>query len=388
MNTDNNLNSQLIQSMKDWRHHLHAHPELGFEELETADFVSKRLKDWGLEVHQNVGITGVIGILKKGDSQRSIALRADMDALPIEELNDLEYRSKNAGTMHACGHDGHTTMLLGAAKHLAENVDFDGTVIFIFQPNEENGKGSLAMIDDGLFERVKIDQVYGMHNIPGMPLGCFETRPGTLCASESLFEINISGQGGHAAMPHKGVDAILVGSHIVNALQSIISRKIDPAQSAVISVTEFITDGRRNVLPGHALLKGDVRAMNPQTRQLINEKMRQVIEGIAAAHDVEVTFSFESVFIEVINDADATQKAVNAALAISDQVNADAPEKTFSEDFAHFATKQPGCFMLMGNGVDGSYAQPLHAADYNFNDDALAHGVQFWVSLVKQELAA
>ena len=382
----NNLDSNLIQSMKNWRHHLHANPELGFEEHQTAAFVSQKLIEWGLEVHQNVGKTGVIGLLKKGSSPRSIALRADMDALPIEELNQVDYRSVTPGTMHACGHDGHTAMLLGAAKHLKENIDFNGTVIFIFQPNEENGKGALAMIDDGLFERFKIDEVYGMHNIPGMPLGTFETRPGTLCASESLFEIGISAQGGHAAMPHKGVDAILVGSHIVNALQSIISRKIDPAQSAVISVTEFSSDGRRNVLPGNALLKGDVRAMNPKTRKLIEEKMLQVIKGIAAAHDVDVSFKFESAFIEVINDTKATQKAVDAALAISDQVNAKAPEKTFSEDFAHFASKQPGCFMLMGNGLDGSHAQPLHAADYNFNDDALVHGVKFWTLLVRQQL--
>ena len=382
----NNLDRELIQSMKNWRHHLHANPELGFEEHQTAAFVSKRLIEWGLEVHQKVGMTGVIGILKKGSSQHSIALRADMDALPIEELNQVDYRSNSPGTMHACGHDGHTAMLLGAANHLAENVDFNGTVIFIFQPNEENGKGALAMIDDGLFERFSIDEVYGMHNIPGMPLGAFETRPGTLCASESLFEINISASGCHAAMPHKGVDAILVGSHIVSAVQSIISRTVDPAQSAVISVTEFTSDGRRNVLPGNALLKGDVRAMNPQTRQLIEDKMRQVIEGIATAHDVEVSFAFESAFIEVINDAAATQNAVKAAMAISDQVNANAPEKTFSEDFAHFATNQPGCFMLMGNGVDGSHSQPLHAADYNFNDEALVHGVKFWTSLVKQQL--
>ena len=380
------LDNELIQSMTHWRHHLHANPELGFEEHKTAAFIAGKLEQWGLEVHRNIGVTGVIGILKKGDSQRSIALRADIDALPIEEINQLDYSSQNTGTMHACGHDGHTSMLLGAAKHLAEHVDFNGTVIFIFQPNEENGKGAQAMIDAGLFERFNVDEVYGMHNIPGMPLAEFETRPGTLCASESLFEIQINAKGGHAAMPHKGVDAILVGSHIVTALQSIVSRKIDPAQSAVISVTEFICDGRRNVLPGSALLKGDARAMNPQTRQLIEDSMRRIIDGIAAAHDVDISFKFESAFIEVINAEVPTQKAIKAASAISESVDGDAPIKTFSEDFAQFAVIRPGCFVLMGNGTDGSHAQPLHAADYNFNDDALIHGFRFWVSLVKQQL--
>ena len=380
------LDSRLTESMKAWRHHLHANPELGFEEYQTAKFIAELLTQWGLEVHRNVGRTGVVGVLKKGDSQRSIALRADIDALPITEINRFDHQSTNAGCMHACGHDGHTTMLLGAAKHLADHDDFNGTVIFIFQPNEENGKGALAMIEDGLFKHFNIDEVYGMHNIPGMPLGTFETRIGTLCASESLFEIKITAKGGHAAMPHKGVDAILVGANIVNALQSIVSRKIDPAQSAVVSVTEFISDGRRNVLPGHALLKGDVRAMNPQTRQLIEEAMRRIVEGIAGAHNVGVSFTFESAFIEVINADLPTNNAVAAARAISDAVDGDAPVKTFSEDFAHFAANRPGCFMLMGNGLEGSHAQPLHSADYDFNDDALIPGVRFWVSLVKQEL--
>ena len=382
------FDSEFMASVKDWRRHLHANPELGFEEHKTAAFIARLLRQWGIEVHENFGVTGVIGILRKGNAKRTIGLRADIDALPINEINNVDYRSQNPDTMHACGHDGHTSMLLGAARQLAENIDFDGTVIFIFQPNEENGKGALAMIKDGLFERYTIDDVYGMHNIPGMPLGSFETRTGTLCASESLFEIQIDAKGGHAAMPHKGVDAILVGSQIVNALQSIVSRKIDPAQSAVVSVTEFISDGRRNVLPGSALLKGDVRAMNPQIRKLIEQHMERIIDGLASAHNVNASFKFESAFIEVINADLPTQHAIDAARAISDRVDGEAPVKTFSEDFAHLADQQPGCFILMGNGRDGRHGQPLHASDYDFNDDALVHGIRFWVSLVKQQLSS
>lgn len=382
------FDNDFMEAVQDWRHRLHANPELGFEEHNTAEFIARQLAHWGLEVVDHFGHTGVVGILRKGSDGPSLGLRADIDALPISELNDLEYRSRNAGIMHACGHDGHTSMLLGAARYLAEMVDFDGTVIFIFQPSEENGKGALAMIDEGLFEKYRIDEIYGMHNIPGMPLGAFETRTGTLCASESLFEIQITAKGGHAAMPHRGVDAIVVGAQMVNALQSIVSRKIDPAQSAVISVTEFISDGRRNVLPGNALLKGDVRAMNAQTRTLIEHHMRRTIDGISLAHGVKSSFRFEPAFIEVVNDDLATRHAISAAQAISDQVDGDAPVRTFSEDFSHFAARQTACFMLMGNGSEGRHGQPLHSADYDFNDDALIHGIRFWVSLVRQRLAS
>jgi len=380
------LNKQLNQSMIEWRHHLHANPELGFDEHETAEFIKKLLTQWNVEFQSEIGGTGIVARINRGHGEQSIALRADIDALPIEETNQFDYRSSNPGVMHACGHDGHTTMLLGAIKHLAEDVEFNGTVIFIFQPNEEHGKGALAMINDGLFDQFNIDEIYGMHNIPGMPLNTFATRNGIMCASESLFEINIKAQGGHAAVPHMGVDAILVGAEIVNTLQTIVARKIDPAESIVVSVTEFITDGSRNVLPGNATLKGDVRAMNPQTRNLIEQKMQQIVNGIAKTHDVDINFSFESVFIEVVNDKQITDYAVEAAQSVTSEVQSNCKAKTFSEDFAHFASHRPASFMLMGNGVDGSHAQPLHSPDYNFNDAALVPGVNFWVSLVKQRL--
>ena len=386
MNQSIQFDHQLIESMKHWRQHLHAHPELGFEEHQTAEFVIRHLKDWGYDVQTGVGGTGVVASLSKGKGSLSIALRADMDALPIEEINNFDYCSTHPGVMHACGHDGHTSMLLGAAQYLREHGHFDGTVTFIFQPAEEHGKGAMAMINDGIFEHNEIDEVYGMHNIPGMPIGSFATRTGTMCASESLFEIKIKAQGGHAALPHTGVDAILVGADIVNCLQSVVSRKIDPSQSAVVSVTEFITDGSRNVLPGNATLKGDVRALNPNIRDLIEEKMRQITQGIALAHQIEVSFDFDSQFVEVINSNDPTAHAINAANRIAENVDGNIPAKTFSEDFAHFSNHRPGCFMLMGNGTQGAHAQPLHAADYNFNDDALAVGVSYWVSLVEQRL--
>ena len=380
------LSDQLINSMIEWRHHLHANPELGFNEFKTAKFVEKLLTEWNIKHQSGIGDTGIVAKITKGHSNKSIALRADIDALPIEEINQFDYKSTNPGVMHACGHDGHTTMLLGAVKHLAEHGEFDGTVVFIFQPNEEHGKGAIAMIEDGLFDSFKIDEIYGMHNIPGMQVNSFASRSGIMCASESLFEINIHAQGGHAAAPHMGVDAITVGAEIVNMLQTVIARKIDPAESGVVSVTEFITDGCRNVLPGNATLKGDVRAMNPATRDLIKQKMQQIIQGIALSHEVKIDFSFESVFIEVINDKQITGYAIEAAESISNNVESNSKPKTFSEDFAHFADHRPGCFMLMGNGVEGSHGQPLHSPDYNFNDDALVPGVNYWVNLVEQRL--
>ncbi len=372
--------------MIEWRHYLHANPELGFEEHKTAEFIEKKLTEWNIDFEKQIGGTGIVARIQKGTSELSIGLRADMDALPIHEINDFGYRSTKPGVMHACGHDGHTTMLLGAIQHLAELGQFDGSAIFIFQPAEEHGKGALAMINDGLFDRFKIDEIYGMHNIPGMPVNTFATRKGIMCASESLFEISIKAQGGHAAAPHMGVDAIVVGAEIVNTLQTVVARKIDPAESAVVSVTEFITDGSRNVLPGNATLKGDVRAMNPETRNRIEKRMRQIIEGVAKTHNVNIDFSFQNEFIEVVNSPSATEIAVLAAKSLSTEVDDAAPAKTFSEDFAHFAALKPGCFMLIGNGMDKSHGQPLHSPDYNFNDETLVYGVNYWVSLVEQRL--
>ena len=379
----------LKAEMTSWRHDFHRHPELGFQEERTAGIVARLLTSFGLEVHEKIGGTGVVGVLQRGNGTGSVAFRADMDALPLVETGDCDHKSTHDGVMHACGHDGHTSMLLGAAKYLAEAGDFNGRAIFIFQPNEENGFGAKAMIDEGLFTRFSADAVFAMHNTPGMEAGHFATRIGAMTASEALFEIAITARGGHAALPHMGVDAILVGAELVTALQSIVARKLDPAQHGVVSVTEFITDGRRNVLPGTATLKGDARALTPATNAAIEAHMRQIANGIAAAHDVNITVAYETVFPAIQNHQDAVAAAVHAARssAGASKVNADCDPKLFSEDFAHMSNAAPGCFMLIGNGTSGASARPLHATDYDFNDDILVSGASYVATLIEEMLA-
>jgi amidohydrolase len=380
--------ADLAEDMKRWRRDFHAHPELGFEEHRTSAKVAELLESFGLEVHRGVGGTGVVGVLQHGNGNRSIGIRADMDALPIAETNDLPYKSRNHGIMHACGHDGHTAMLLGAARHLSDTDAFNGRVVFIFQPNEEHGLGAPAMIADGLFERFGMDSVFAMHNMPGLPIGHFATRSGPMTASESLFKITITARGGHAALPHMGVDAIVVASELVVALQTIVSRKLDPGLNGVVSVTEFISDGGRNVLPGNAVLKGDARALTPETTATIEARMRQIAAGICAAHGVTADVEFNTIFPATINAPEAARAATEAAEALVGATNTDGTcqPKLFSEDFAHMAASRPGCFVLMGNGTAGRHARPLHSADYEFNDDALVAGSSYWVELVEQEL--
>lgn len=376
------------EEMTAWRHEFHRHPELGFDEHRTSARVAELLEGFGLEVHRGVGGTGVVGVLQRGNGPGSIGLRADMDALPITEANDFAHKSTAEGVMHACGHDGHTTMLLGAAKALAANGAFSGRAVFIFQPAEEHGKGSPAMIADGLFERFPVDAVYGMHNMPGMPTGSIALRTGAMMASEALFRIEISARGGHAAMPHHGVDAITVAAEIVGALQTIVSRKLDPGRNGVVSVTEFTTDGQRNVLPGRAVLSGDARALTRETNQQIERHMRRIVEGIALAHDVSATVSYDTIFEVTLNAPDPTAAAARAATALvgAGQVDTECAPVMGSEDFAHMALARPGCFLFIGNGTEGPQARPLHSADYDFNDDILTIGASLWVALVEQEL--
>ena len=367
------------------RRDFHQHPELGFAEIRTKAEVAKRLGGFGIEVHQG---TGVVGILRKGQGNRAIGLRADMDALPIKETSTHNYASKTPGTMHACGHDGHMTMLLGAAERLATEGGFDGTVVFIFQPNEEHGLGAKAMIDEGVLDTHPIDEIYAIHNLPGAPMCQVSTRIGQICASESLFEITITGQGGHASMPQVGVDAITVGAETVTALQTIVARKLAPDAGAVVSVTEFITDGQRNVLPGQAVLKGDVRTRQPADRQAAERFMRQIAAGVAAAHGVEVRVTFNTEFVEVINAPSPTQAVYRVADTAGLDLIRERPPMSFSEDFAHLSNAVPGCFLLLGNGQDGPNGQPLHASDYDFNDALLPIGANFWVELVRDRLPA
>lgn len=372
------LQDRLVQI----RHDLHKHPELGFNEVRTKRVVAQILKKLGIEVHEGAG---VVGVIKRGSGNRTIGLRADMDALPIQETSQHDYASTVDGTMHACGHDGHTTMLLGAAE-LISKADFDGTVVFLFQPNEEHGLGAQAMISEGVLEQFPMQEVYGIHNFPGMPLGHVATRTGQICASESLFEFTIHGQGGHASMPHTGVDTITVGSELVMALQTIVSRKLAPEAGAVVSVTEFITDGQRNVLPGKTILKGDVRARVPEDRALLESLMQRIADGVALAHQVTIDFKFNTEFIEAINSAEPTRAAVEVAKKSELMVEDDIAPRSFSEDFAHFSANIPGCFLLLGNGDSGRHAQPLHASDYDFNDDLLSIGANFWKELVIDRL--
>ena len=365
------------------RRDFHRHPEPGFQEHRTKARVAAMLKDLGLEVHEGAG---VIGILKRGSGNRAIGLRADMDALPITETSLHDYVSQNHGFMHACGHDGHMTMLLGAAATLAGDPGFDGTVVFIFQPNEEHGLGAKAMIDEGVLARFPVEEIYAIHNLPGAPLGQVSTRPGLICSSESLFEIAVHGQGGHASMPQAGRDAITIGAEIVQALQTIVARKLAPGAGVVVSVTEFLSDGQRNVLPGHATLKGDVRARTPHDRLEVARLMTQIAEGIAAAHGVTATVSFNTEFIETINAEAPVQAVVRAAQAQGLETIGNREPMSFSEDFAHFSGAVPGCFLLMGNGQDGPCGQPLHSDDYDFNDALLPIGAAFWAQLVRDRL--
>ena len=372
------------ERLKKLRREFHRYPELGFQEEWTKARIAKHLRELGIETHEGVG---VVGVLRSGTGRHTIGIRADFDALPIHELNDFAHRSQNDNVMHACGHDGHTTMLLGAAEILATTPQFDGTVVFLFQPNEEHGLGAQAMIDEGVLARFEIEEIYGAHNLPGEPLGSVSTRAGVVCFSESLFEIEIHGRGGHASMPHVGRETLTPGAELVLALQTIVSRKLPPSSGAVVSVTEFVTDGQRNVLPGRTVLKGDTRAGSPEDRKLIETSMREIAAGVAAAHGVQITIDFRTEFIEAINDVAAVEHVVVAAQAAGIEVVSNREPMTFSEDFANFSAVLPGCFLLIGNGTEGPFGRPLHSADYDFNDEVLPIGARLWSELVKTRLS-
>ena len=383
------LTQSLDTQMREWRHDFHQHPELNFDLKYTSPKVTELLKNFGLETHEGIGHSGVVGILKNGTGKKSIGIRADMDALPVQETNDLTYKSKNEGKMHACGHDGHMSMALGAAKFLSENKNFDGTIYFIFQPDEEKTQGAQAMIDDGLFSKFSIDEVYAFHNMPGMDLGTFATRPGTITASESIFKIELWGKGGHSALPHMGVDTITVGTQIITSLQSIVSRKLNPALNGVVSVTDFKSDGNENVLPGHSVITGDTRALSPKANKIIEASMKDIVHGVTAAHGIKVDFSYETRTNMTINTQEQTLAAAEVARKMVGAKNVDAncEPKLFSEDFSQMLMVRPGCFILIGNGLDGSHAQSLHSSNYNFNDELLVIGSTFWTELVKKRLS-
>ena len=378
----------MLPEMTEWRRDLHAHPELGFEEHRTSDLVAARLAEWGIEVTRGIAGTGLVGTLRNGSSGRAIGLRADMDCLPMTEENEFAHRSTVPGRMHACGHDGHTTMLLGAARYLAETRNFDGTVHFIFQPAEENGGGGRVMVEEGLFDRFPCDMVFGAHNDSALPVGTMQAATGQVCAAADTFWITVAGRGGHAARPAGSIDPVMIGSEIVLALQSVVSRRIGSLRSAVLSITQFHAGTADNIIPDRAELNGTVRTLDADVRDDVERIMGEIAKGIAAAHGATASVTYERGYPPVINAADPTRRAVQAAerLLGKGKMITEAPPRMGGEDFSYMAATVPGCFVRIGqrNGEKG--AVPAHNVRYDFNDDALPIGASFWATLVEQEL--
>jgi hippurate hydrolase len=383
--------ADLQPDIQAWRRDIHQHPELLYEVHRTATLVADRLREFGCdEVVTGLGRTGVVGVIKgnkpagKGEV-RVIGLRADMDALPIEEATNLPYASSNPGLMHACGHDGHTAMLLGAARYLAETRNFAGDAVVIFQPAEEGGAGAAAMLKDGLMDRFGIEQVYGMHNGPGIPVGSFAIRPGPIMAGGDAVVINIEGRGGHAARPHKSIDSVLVGAQLIDALQSIVSRSVDPLESAVISICEFHAGNARNVIPHTAELKGTVRTLNGDVRKLVEKRVREVVAGMAQITGAKIELTYDRGYPVTVNHVAQTDVAVRAAREIAGDANVQEMAPLMAgEDFAFMLEQRPGALIFCGNGDSAG----LHHPAYNFNDEALVFGTSYWIKLVENTLAA
>jgi hippurate hydrolase len=374
--------------MTGWRRDIHAHPETAFEEHRTSDVVAKKLAEFGLEVTRGIAGTGVVATLKAGSGRRAIGLRADMDALHIHEKNGFAHRSQNAGRMHACGHDGHTTMLLGAAKYLAETRNFDGTVHFIFQPAEENEGGGRVMVEQGLFDKFPVEAVYGMHNWPGMPVGQFGVMPGPMMASFDIFEITVTGVGCHAAMPQRGIDPVVVAAEIVGALQTIASRTVSPLDAVVVSVTQFHAGDTWNVIPEEAVLRGTTRTFKPEIQDLVEARLKHIAEGVAATHGCTVALRYERRYPATINSAAETGIAADALAEVVGGANVlrDLQPTMGSEDFAFMLQAKPGCYVWIGNGP-GEGGCTLHNPAYDFNDEILPIGASYWARLVERSLA-
>ena len=383
--------ADLQPDIQAWRQDIHQHPELLYDVHRTAAFVAERLREFGCdEVATGLGRTGVVGVIKGrkpagGGDIKVIGLRADMDALPIEEETNLAYASKTPGKMHACGHDGHTAMLLGAARYLAETRNFAGDAVVIFQPAEEGGAGAAAMIKDGLMDRFAIDQVYGMHNGPGIPVGSFAIRSGPIMAATDAIDIRIEGLGGHAARPHKCIDSVLVGAQLITALQSIVSRTVDPLESAVISMCEFHAGNARNVIPQTAELKGTVRTLTAEVRELVEKRVREVVAGVAQITGAKIELNYERGYPVTVNHASQTDLATRIAKEIAGADNVhETPPMMGAEDFAYMLEARPGAFIFCGNGNSAG----LHHPAYNFNDEAIVYGTSYWIKLVENTLAA
>jgi hippurate hydrolase len=383
--------SELQQIRRD----LHAHPELCYEEQRTADVVAARLTEWSIPIVRGLGVTGVVGIVKNGHSPRAIGLRADMDALPMQEVNRFAHASRHAGKMHACGHDGHTAMLLGAAHYLATHRNFDGTVYLIFQPAEEGGGGARRMMDDGLFEQFPMDAVYGMHNWPGLATGSFGVVAGPMMASSNEFRVVIEGKGGHAAQPHRGVDPVMVAVQVAQAWQNIISRERNPLETAVLSITQIHAGSATNVIPDEAVLIGTVRTFTTGVLDLIERRMNEVASAIAAGFNASIDFSFKRNYPPLVNHAAQTAFAVEAMKAVvgDERVDTSVEPTMGAEDFAYMLQEKPGCYVFLGNGegdhrAGGHGLGPcqLHNASYDFNDQLLPIGASYWVKLAEMSL--
>ena len=387
MNTIKEL-EDLQNEMQTWRRDIHAHPEIAFEEHRTAEIVAEKLKSFGVEVETGIAGTGVVGTLKRGTGNRSIGLRADLDALLINEANEFEHKSKNPGKMHACGHDGHTVMLLGAAKYLAEQGNFDGTVNFIFQPAEENEGGGKAMIDDGLFEKYPVESVYGMHNIPGMPVASFAIKPGPIMAAFDVFNVKIIGKGGHAAMPQTTIDPIIIGTKIIDAYQSIVSRYIDPQEPAVLSVTQFHAGDAYNVIPNDIEIKGCTRCFSQKIQKQLEEQMHQITKSLCDAYGATYEFEFEHRYPATINSEEEAEIAGKVAQQVvgEERVNLSPTPGMGSEDFAYMLQEKPGSYIWIGNG-DGEGSCMVHNPGYDFNDEILPIGATYWVKMAEEILS-
>ncbi len=381
-----NRAAELQAEVSEWRRHLHANPEILYDVENTAAFVTEKLREFGVdEIITGIGRTGVVGVIKgRGESGRSIGLRADMDALPIEEISGKPWASKIAGRMHACGHDGHTAMLLGAAKYLAETRNFNGRIIVIFQPAEEGGAGALAMIQDGLMERFGIEEVYGMHNMPGQPVGTFSIRKGGIMAAPDKFFITIKGRGGHAAEPHNTVDPIAIGAQIVTNLQLITARNTNPIRSVVVSVTRFNAGTTHNIIPEEASLTGTVRSLDETVRDLAEKRIHEIAQGLAAANGAMAEVVYERACPVTVNHPKETEHATRAAMDVAgkDKVNAEVDPSMAGEDFAFMLQSRPGAYIMIGHGDTPG----LHHPAYDFNDEVLAYGISYWVRLAEQRL--
>ncbi|MCC2957906.1 M20 family metallopeptidase [Massilia sp. IC2-477] len=383
--------------LQEIRRDLHAHPELCYEEQRTADVVAAKLTEWGIPIVRGLGVTGVVGIVKNGSSPRAIGLRADMDALPMQEINGFAHASRHPGKMHACGHDGHTAMLLGAAHHLSQHRNFDGTVYLIFQPAEEGGGGARRMMDDGLFEQFPMEAVYGMHNWPGIPEGHFGVVPGPMMASSNEFRVVVRGKGAHAAQPHRGIDPVMVAVQIAQAWQTIVSREKNPLESAVLSITQIHAGSATNVIPDEAELVGTVRTFSTAVLDLIQRRMEEIATGVAAAFNASVDFKFKRNYPPLINHPEQTAFAIEAMRAVvgAECVDTQVEPTMGAEDFAFMLQEKPGCYVFIGNGEGAHRAGghglgpcQLHNTSYDFNDNLLPIGASYWVRLVEMSLPA